>query len=74
MIDFGGGGVNYQMQIVNTKLPNENLQTYQLHVTSVAFESKDDPTQMTKIVIYNYILYYIQKTIHSKLICTNVHS
>ena len=42
-------------------------------VTSVAFESKDDPTQMTKIVIYNYILYYIQKTIHSKLICTNVH-
>ena len=44
------------------------------NVTSVAFESKDDPTQMTKIVIYNYILYYIQKTIHSKLICTNVHS
>ena len=43
-------------------------------VTSVAFESKDDPTQMTKIVIYNYILYYIQKTIHSELICTNVHS
>ena len=45
-----------------------------IYVTSVAFESKDDPTQMTKIVIYNYILYYIQKTIHSKLICTNVHS
>ena len=44
------------------------------NVTSVAFESKDDPTQMTKIVIYNYILYYIQKTIHSKLIYTNVHS
>ena len=44
------------------------------NVTSVAFESKDDPTQMTKIVIYNYILYYIQKTIHFKLICTNVHS
>ena len=44
------------------------------NVTSIAFESKDDPTQMTKIVIYNYILYYIQKTIHSKLICTNVHS
>ena len=43
-------------------------------VTSVVFESKDDPTQMTKAVIYNYILYYIQKTIHSKLICTNVHS
>ena len=44
------------------------------NVTSVVFESKDDPTQMTKIVIYNYILYYIQKTMHSKLICTNVHS
>ena len=43
-------------------------------VTSIVFESKDDPTQMTKIVIYNYTLYYIQKTIHSKLICTNVHS
>ena len=30
MIDSGGGWVvNYQMQIV-TKLPNENIQTYQL--------------------------------------------
>ena len=37
----------------------------QLSVTSTVFESKDDPTQMTKAVIYNYILYYIQKTIHS---------
>ena len=27
----GGGGVNYQMQIV-TKLPNENIQTYQLQM------------------------------------------
>ena len=43
-------------------------------VTSAVFESKDDPTQMTKAVIYNYILYYIQKTIHSKHICKNVHS
>ena len=25
----GGGGVNDQMLIVNTKLPNENIQTYQ---------------------------------------------
>ena len=25
-------GVNYQMQIVNTKLPNENIQTYQLQM------------------------------------------
>ena len=44
------------------------------NVTSVVIESKDDPTQMTKAVIYNHILYYIQKTIHSKLICINVHS
>ena len=29
LIDPGGGGVNDQMQIVNTKLPNENIQTYQ---------------------------------------------
>ena len=26
---FWGGGVNDQMQIVNTKLPRENIQTYQ---------------------------------------------
>ena len=31
MMDFGGGG-NDQMQIVNTKLPNENIQTYQLQM------------------------------------------
>ena len=30
MIDSGGGErVNDQTQIVNTKLPNENIQTYQ---------------------------------------------
>ena len=45
-----------------------------IHVTSSVIESKDDPTQMTKAVIYNYILYYIQKTIHSKHIYKNVHS
>ena len=28
---MGGGGVNYQMQIV-TKLPNENIQNYQLEM------------------------------------------
>ena len=33
MVDRGGVVVvNYQMQIVNTKLPNENLQTYQLQM------------------------------------------
>ena len=26
---LGGGAVNDQMQIVDTKLPNENIQTYQ---------------------------------------------
>ena len=30
-------------------------------VTSSVFESKDEPTQMTKAVIYNYILYNIQE-------------
>ena len=33
MIHSGRGGVNYQMQIVNTKLPNENIQTYQVPMT-----------------------------------------
>ena len=32
-----------------------------IYVTSTVFESKDEPTQMTKAVIYNYILYYIQE-------------
>ena len=32
-----------------------------INVTSTVFESKDEPTQMTKAVIYNYILYYIQE-------------
>ena len=32
MINSGGGGVNYQMQIVTTKPPNENIQTYQLQM------------------------------------------
>ena len=31
MTNSGGGGVNYQMQIV-TKLPNENIQNYQLEM------------------------------------------
>ena len=30
-VRFQGGGVNYQMQIV-TKLPNENIQNYQLEM------------------------------------------
>ena len=65
---------NFTMQFTELMYKFKDLLPNCIIVTSVAFESKDDPTQMTKIVIYNYILYYIQKTIHSKLICTNVHS
>ena len=32
MIGLGGRGVNYQTQIMTTKLPNENVQTYQLQM------------------------------------------
>ena len=44
------------------------------HVTSTVFESKDEPTQMTKqsFTIIYFITY--KKTIHFKLICKNVHS
>ena len=43
-------------------------------VTSAVFESKDEPTQMTKqsFTIIYFITY--KKTIHFKLICKNVHS
>ena len=72
---------NHQLQHKNTPddifdiLGTRVYQGYlETPVTSADFESKDDPTQMTKAVIYNYILYYIQKTIHSKHISKNVHS
>ena len=44
------------------------------NVTSAVFESKDEPTQMTKqsFTIIYFITY--KKTIHFKLICKNVHS
>ena len=44
------------------------------NVTSTVFESKDEPTQMTKqsFTIIYFITY--KKTIHFKLICKNVHS
>ena len=43
-------------------------------VTSTVFESKDEPTQMTKqsFTIIYFITY--KETIHFKLICINVHS
>ena len=45
-----------------------------INVTSTVFESKDEPTQMTKQSFT--IIYFItfKKTIHFKLICKNVHS
>ena len=45
-----------------------------MYVTSTVFESKDEPTQMTKqsFTIIYFITY--KKTIHFKLICKNVHS
>ena len=44
------------------------------NVTSTVFESKDEPTQMTKqsFTIIYFITY--KETIHFKLICINVHS
>ena len=33
MINLGGGGVNYQMQIVTTKLPNGKYTNYQMENT-----------------------------------------
>ena len=44
------------------------------NVTSTVFESKDEPTQMTKqsFTIIDFITY--KETIHFKLICINVHS
>ena len=43
-------------------------------VTSTVFESKDEPTQMTKqsFTIIDFITF--RKSIHFKLICKNVHN
>ena len=50
MIDFGRGGVNYQMQIV-TKLPNENSQTYQLQMIDSG-GGVNYQMQITKLVVW----------------------
>ena len=44
------------------------------NVTSTVFESKDEPTQMTKqsFTIIDFITF--RKSIHFKLICKNVHN
>ena len=46
----------------------------QNNVTSTVFESKDEPTQMTKqsFTIIDFITF--RKSIHFKLICKNVHN
>ena len=60
------------------RLPKLGISTHvfkiSLCVTSAVFESKDEPTQMTKqsFTIIYFITY--KKTIHFKLICKNVHS
>ena len=43
-------------------------------VTSTVFESKDEPTQMTKqsFTIIDFITF--RKSIHFKLICKSVHN
>ena len=47
MINSRGGGVNDQTQIVNTKLPNDNIQTYQPQmINSRGEEGVNDQTQI----------------------------
>ena len=52
---------------------NENKELHD-NVTSTVFESKDEPTQMTKqsFTIIDFIT--SRKSIHFKLICKNVHN
>ena len=47
---------------------------HQVSVTSTVFESKDEPTQMTKqsFTMIDFITF--RKSIHFKLICKNVHN
>ena len=68
--------LNYAFQKA-TKVANQQANKYKSsydNVTSTVFESKDEPTQMTKqsFTIIYFITY--KKTIHFKLICKNVHS
>ena len=56
----------FRMGVLLPNYPEENIVKGEnvpnfTSVTSTVFESKDEPTQMTKAVIYNYILYYIQE-------------
>ena len=52
MINSGGGGqVNDQMQFVNTKLPNENIQTYQPQMIDLG--GVNDQTQIVNTKLPN---------------------
>ena len=57
MFDSEGGGVNYQMQIV-TKLPNENIQNYQLEM----FDSGGRGSVNTKCKLWPNYQMKISKT------------
>ena len=67
-------GGNVDLQHVIDKIATIMYVCSYMTVTSTVFESKDEPTQMTKqsFTIMYFITY--KKTIHFKLICKNVHS
>ena len=58
MIDCGGG-VNYQMQIV-TKLPNENIQNYQLQMINSGGRVNYQMQIVTKLPNENIQNYQLQ--------------
>ena len=50
MTDSGGGGLNYPMQIVRvTKLPNGNIQNYQLEMFDSGWEVNCKMQIVTKL-------------------------
>ena len=61
----GGGWLNYQMQIV-TKLPNENIQTYQLQMINSGGWGNYQRQIVTKLPNENIQTYQLQIS-HVKL-------
>ena len=59
MVGWGGGGVNYQMQIV-TKLPNENIQNYQLQMIDSGGGVNYQTQIVTKLPNENIQTYQLQ--------------
>ena len=53
LIDPGGGGVNDQTQIVNTKLPNENIQAYQPQMIDSGRRGVNDQMQIVNTKLPN---------------------